>query len=239
MRIPKKITPCPIAEAIFEIRFESNLPDDAIFGVIHNSFKKDYPQFTKLPILQLPEIIRANDPMLLHKPHYKLQKGNFLVQIGPKVFSLVNQREYSGWEVFAPKISEVFSKLSATEAVKSVMRIGLRYINVFERLDIYKNTNLKLFLRESPFEARQVDLAAEVMTENCASRVKMINSATIEVQGSKAQGSVIDIDVVYNKPCSDFFDNKARIIDILHNEEKRMFFDLLDDAFLKTLNPEY
>jgi len=59
MKIPKKIDPCPIVEAIVEIRFDSNLPGDAIFGVIYNQFKEDYPKFTKLPILQLPEAIRS------------------------------------------------------------------------------------------------------------------------------------------------------------------------------------
>jgi uncharacterized protein (TIGR04255 family) len=237
--IPKRISPCPVGEAIFEIRFESNLPDDAIFGVIYNGFKGDFPKLTKLPILQLPDIIRSKDPILVHKPLYKLEKDNFLVQIGPKVFSLVNLKEYSGWDVFYPKIIEVISKLSGTEAVKSVTRIALRYINIFEGLDIYQNTNLRLFLRKDPLQARQLDLTAEVESENCVSRIKMANAAMIEVQGKIVQGSVIDIDVVYALPGTDFFQNIGNIINILHNEEKRLFFDLLVDTFLKTLNPEY
>ncbi len=239
MQIPKKIYPCPIAEAIFEIRFESSLPDDAIFGVIYNGFKDDYQEFSKLPILQLPEIIRTKDAALFHKPHYKLQKGNFLIQIGPKVLSLVNLKEYSGWAALAPKISEVFAKLSVTEAVKSVTRIGLRYINVFEGLDIYKNTSLRLFLREKDLGAHQTDLTFEFVKENCSIRVRIANAAMIEVQGAVTQGSVIDIDVVYNKTCEEFFKNISKLASILHDEEKWMFFNLLDDAFLETLNPDY
>lgn len=237
--IPKRITPCPIAEAIFEIRLESNLPDDAIFGVIYKSFKEDFPKLTKLPVLHLPDIIRSNDPILMHKPLYKLEKDNFLIQIGPKVFSLVNLKEYSGWDVFSSRISEVISRLSDTGAVKSVTRIALRYINIFEELDIYQNTNLKLFLRDSTFQARQLDLTAEVASKHSISRIKMANAATIEVQGRIVQGSVIDIDVVYSRPCPGFFRDIDGIIGGLHNEEKILFFGLLDDAFLKTLNPEY
>ena len=44
MQIPKKITPCPILEAIVEIRFEPEEPDDAIFGIIYNKFKKRFPK---------------------------------------------------------------------------------------------------------------------------------------------------------------------------------------------------
>jgi uncharacterized protein (TIGR04255 family) len=239
MMIPKRITPCPIAESIFEIRFESNLPDEAIFGVIYNNFKEDYPQLTRLPLLQLPETIRSKDPVLVHKPLYKLEKDNFLIQIGPKVFSLVNLKEYSGWDVFLQRITQVYKKLAETETVKSVTRIGLRYVNIFEKLDIYKNTNLKLSLREKPFIARQLDLSAEVQSENCASRIKMANGAKIDVQGKIVDGSAIDIDVVFSKPCPEFFKNIEGVAQELHSEEKMLFFSLLDEAFLKTLNPEY
>ena len=70
MQIPKKITPCPILEAIVEIRFEPEEPDDAIFGIIYNQFKKSFPEIEKLPILQIPDQFRSKDPNLIYKPHY-------------------------------------------------------------------------------------------------------------------------------------------------------------------------
>jgi len=39
--LPKSIETCPIIEAIFEIRFESTVPGDAIFGIIYNEFKTE------------------------------------------------------------------------------------------------------------------------------------------------------------------------------------------------------
>jgi uncharacterized protein (TIGR04255 family) len=35
--MPIKITPCPIVEAIIEIRFTTMLPSEAIFGIIYNA----------------------------------------------------------------------------------------------------------------------------------------------------------------------------------------------------------
>ena len=61
MKIPKKITSCPLVETIVELRFESSLPPDAIFGVIYQKLKSDYPKVDKLPILQIPEEIRFKD----------------------------------------------------------------------------------------------------------------------------------------------------------------------------------
>jgi len=43
-RLPVSINPCPIAEAIFEVRFETTYPGDAIFGIIYNPFKDEFPK---------------------------------------------------------------------------------------------------------------------------------------------------------------------------------------------------
>ena len=75
MDIPTKITPCPIVEVIVELRFEADLPDEAVFGVIYSSFRNETGEIEKLPILQLPEALRSTDPNLIYKPHYRLRKG--------------------------------------------------------------------------------------------------------------------------------------------------------------------
>lgn len=51
MELPKKIDPCPIVDAIIEIRFSTNIHPSAVFGVIYNEFKDKYPTVEKLPIL--------------------------------------------------------------------------------------------------------------------------------------------------------------------------------------------
>ena len=63
-KLPISIDPCPIIEAIFEIRFESSFPGDAIFGIIYNCFKDEYQTVEQLPILQLPAAVRTQDPAL-------------------------------------------------------------------------------------------------------------------------------------------------------------------------------
>jgi uncharacterized protein (TIGR04255 family) len=69
MKLPKKISPCPIVEAIIEIRFDASLPGDAIFGIIYNMLKDEYTNLEKLPILELPDAIRTTDPNLMYSPH--------------------------------------------------------------------------------------------------------------------------------------------------------------------------
>lgn len=239
MKIPKKITPCPIAEAIFEIRFDSSMPGDAIFGTLYKEFKDEFTKFIKLPILQLPEAVRSRDQNLIYSPHYQLKRDNFLLQIGPKAFSLVNLKEYGGWNTFSQKIIDTVEKIDKTGAINKLSRVALRYVNIFEDLDIYDKSNLKLMLNDGPFPASNFDLTAEVQTEQCVSRVKIANNATIGIEGKVTKGSVIDIDVVYKKHKNNIFENLRDVIEISHTDEKNLFFSLLRSEYIRTLNPEY
>jgi hypothetical protein len=46
VHLPEKIENCPIVEAVFEIRYSSKYPEDAIFGVLYAAVK-DF--FTEKP----------------------------------------------------------------------------------------------------------------------------------------------------------------------------------------------
>jgi len=39
VHLPEKIENCPIVEAVFEIRYSSKYPEDAIFGVLYAAVK--------------------------------------------------------------------------------------------------------------------------------------------------------------------------------------------------------
>ena len=76
-------------------------------------------------------------------------------------------------------------------------------------------------------------------TGNFKSRLIMANNAELKLQSTEktAKGSLIDIDVVLENPIGT--EEISDIVEQAHNEEKELFFSLLDPNFLKTLNPEY
>ena len=112
MNLPKQINPCPIYEAVVEIRFNSSLPSDAVFGVVYNQLKDSYQNNEQLPILQIPELVRNNDPNLKFQPYYKLKRDNYVIQIGPHVLSLsVTDNSYTTWEDYFSEIQNVFGRV--------------------------------------------------------------------------------------------------------------------------------
>lgn len=239
MDIPTKITPCPIVEAIAELRFVTNLPDDAVFGVIYNKFHNEFEGPEKLPVLQLPEAIRSQDPNLIYMPYYKLHKSNYIMQVGPKVFSLANAKEYVGWDTFSVEINKMFKKLSGLKIINKIERFGLRYINFFADINIYEKSMLQIQLENKNLSKNDNNLTIVMKTGDFASKLIMVNNARVklEISDKTTEGSIIDIDVSSERKIK--FENINELIENAHKEEKKLFFSLLNPAFLKTFNPEY
>lgn len=222
-----------------EIRFESELPEDAIFGVIYNKFKDDYSSFEKLPILQIPEALRSQDSNLMYQPHYKLQDRNFLLQIGPKVFSFVNIKEYVGWKIFSQKIYTTFSMLADLGIIASVTRFGLRYINLFENINIYEKSTVTVALNETKFEQHNMNMTIEIPVNGYVHQLRMLNHTQVRIVNKEYRGSIIDIDTVQTHFSGNFFDQVQNITENAHTHEKILFFSVLQDNFIQSLNPVY
>ena len=235
-KLPLKITPCPIWEAIVEIRFDSDVEPDAIFGILYQKVKNEYPKVEKLPILQIPEAVRLQEPGLLQQPYYKLLCDNLSLRIGPKIFSVICTKEYIGWEKFSEILEKNFNAIDELKIVKKVKRFGVRYINFFEKTNIFDNIVVQITKNKKPliYDGQHIKVTTNV--DGIVNKMQIANNTRLI--GRKNTGSVIDIDVSLKEP-QNFFENKTKIIENCHRVEKESFFELLKKDFLKTLNPEY
>lgn len=236
MKLPKKITPCPIIDTNIEIRFDSDLLSDAIFGVIYNSIKSEYPKVEKLPILQLPDEIRFNDPNLISQPYYKLSNDTFVLQIGPKMLSLGSNIEYIGWKKYYQKLTESFLVVKELKIIKQIIRLGIRYVNFFN-FNIFEHVNLKITHNDTMLKSERIMLSTEIVDGKFVNLLRIANRAN--VSSIKKVGSVIDIDTHIVEPMENFFDKMELLLQQGHEAEKKLFFSLLKDEYLQTLNPEY
>ncbi|KAF3978123.1 MAG: TIGR04255 family protein [Methylococcales symbiont of Iophon sp. n. MRB-2018] len=235
--LPKKIIPCPIKEAVFELRFESSVPEDAIFGIVFNQFKDEFNNTaTSLPILEVPSQIRNQDPNLMFAPHYKMDSEFFTMQIGPKAISLVNTKEYKGWECFQERISKTFKKLQKIGIITKINRLALRYINVFPHKNIFDSSSVQVVLENSPLDSSNINLVTEIKNDSISSSVRVISGAQVAMTNEIIHGSVVDIDSsIQNVESKCFLDNLNQV----HEEEKRLFYKIIGSKVLKTLTVEY
>lgn len=242
MKIPISIDPCPIIEAIVEVRMDAKIPGDAVLGVIYNEFKNDYTEIEKLPILQIPEHIRSVDPNLIHKPCYKLLGKQTFIQVGPKVISIVNVENYLGWSAFSEKIYNLYERAFKLFELNRIERAAVRYVNLFEDMNIFKKSNLHLSLSGADFSDNEINITANVNSENCTHRLAMVNHAEVLINNKIFRGSLIDIDTVFKKCPVDLHKNDQLFRDCIekaHVEEKELFYSLIDEDLLQSFNPKF
>lgn len=239
MTRPIRITPDPIIDAVVELRYESDVPPDAILGMLFSQVKSKYPDFKKLPITSIPEEIRKNDPIFLFNPYYQAQHGVYSFNVGPRVISLSNTGQYAGWKKgYFSELKELLNNVKNADFVKHFLRLGVRYIDFFES-DIYENINLSIKLNDKHLAAKQTTFSAIFQHADFLTKAQVLNNVSVKVDGQQKKGSIIDTDTYYEPQDKFGFDGLNDLIDRCHEESVGFFFNLLKPEFLKTLNPEY
>lgn len=236
MKLPNKIEPCPIVDALFEIRFSSNLPPNAVFGVVYNSIKDRYPETEDLPILQIPEPIRRVDNSFRFKPLYKAQNDDFVVQVGPDVLTISSYPKYIGWDKYHKELLNFFSTLNSLKITTELYRIGYHVVNFFEE-NIFRNLKIKISIADNEIEYSETNFKTSFYDDN--NQIRTILQVANNSRFKEKPGSIIDIDSFTQFKLDDFFENTEKILTDLHEQEKMAFFSLLKEDFLETLSPEY
>jgi uncharacterized protein (TIGR04255 family) len=237
---PKSLEKDLVAEAVFEIRFKSNFPEEVLAWLLYNHYKDSVPNgLEKLPYLQVPELIRKQDPNLQFMPLYRISMGNLIIQIGSNNVSLINSGSgsYLGWSKFFEKIKSFVSVTIEITAISEITRCSLRYIDFFEQdatdvCNISLNNSIKYdrkqirnteIYRNGDFHIKTT-MATEVILEN-------------SIDGKKLKGSIIDTDVSLemNLPETELSAN----INKMHDIAKEVFFSLLKPEYITKLGPKY
>lgn len=235
----KIITPCPIEEAIIEVRFVSDLLPEAIFGVLYNVLRESYPEVKEENILQLPSVLRNKEAGLRYKPHYRLYNNEYELQIGPRVIALINRKNkegYVGWTNFKDEMLKVINQAIDLKVLQSFERVGIRYLNYFEDTIVDKT---KITFK-TPFggESNTV-LTTELSNGDFKTRLQIADNASMQLGNKEVEGSLVDIDTSFDNCKNIDLTRLEKCIDDAHNEEKRIFFELLNEDFLKSLSPVY
>jgi uncharacterized protein (TIGR04255 family) len=240
MQLPSRIENCPIIDAIIEIRFESKIFSNAVFGLIYNEIEKDYPgKVELLPILQIPEQLRAKDPNFRFKPQYKITNERFIIQIGSDVIAISTVMPYTGWDVFNKHVSYILKKIFAKEIIiKSVFRIGHRYVNFFDG-DILSKLNICLQINNKQHIAENTHITTEIPNGEFSSTLQITNNGQINRSGNISKGTIIDIDTFKSYKDQCFMENCDDELNSAHIAEKELFFSLLKEDFLVSLKPTY
>jgi uncharacterized protein (TIGR04255 family) len=241
-KLPSALKRDTILEAIFELRFEPEPPNEAVFGVVYPIMTKKFQGLNHivLPASQLPDAVRNNDIQFKYQPLNRLQGEGLSISIGPRVIIFSILKPYIGWSKWKPSILEILNNLSAEHVIKNVERTGLRYLNFIEN-DVFPLINGEVKMIDNTVKPVSTSVRTEMLEGEYIKILQLANNASINEKGQIKSGSVIDIDIARNKKVKnyDFKINLETILEKSHSMAKQLFFDILKEDFLKLLGPVY
>jgi len=235
---------CPIVETIFEVKFTPICPDEVVFGVLFQAISPVLKgcNLVPLPILQIPNEIRKNDPNLNNQPHYHLIKDNLVVGIGPRTLFFSNREPYKGWSEYKRYVVQIIEAAAQVTVISSVNQTGLRYINVINS-PLFSVSNLVVSMNSEPLTPETTaSIHTEIKKGDKVVVLQLNNSIGISLNNKPVRTvSMIDIGIICNQVMSvDIFAKKLdSILEESHDLEKRTFYDLLTESYINTMSPIY
>jgi len=220
-----------------EVRFDSEFDEAAVFGIIYNQIKGKFDKVTALPIQEIPASIRKVDPNLQFLPYFKATSSHqkdTLIQIGPKMFSVVITGEYPGWPVFYERINYGLTELRNSGVVSKINRMSLRYINFFEE-NILSKSNLSILLSGEALNTNAATMRFEIPDGKFLNVLSINTAVAKNSPKGLIAGSIIDIDTILNEGLGEFFNSQDKLLSDCHATEKRLFSALMSEEYTKSL----
>jgi len=242
-KLPIRLELDPIVEAVFELRFISSYPPEAVFGIIYQIIQKEYPNMKNisLPITQIPGAVRNLDPNLKYKPHNKLQSNLWGINVGPNVISFSAQNPYMGWFKWKEIITKILKRIIDVEIFNVIERSGLRYINFIEK-SVLQVTNVDITIVGKKLNAQQTSLRTEFQEDNYTETIQILNNANMFIDNKQKFGSLIDIDIAKdfaNENVNFIYKEIENLLEESHSKVKSLFYKFLKDDYLNSLKPIY
>jgi uncharacterized protein (TIGR04255 family) len=238
-RLPVRIEPCPILEAVFETRFVSRESWATMPGLLYAQIREKYTEQQNLPLAQVPEEARRQDPGLQLLPLMQFLSHDFLIQLGPRVLSLVTKpNAYPGWPAIQKELGWVIERVRSAGFVSESERLGVRYVDFFEQ-DIFPGLRLHLTVNDQPFLGVQTNVTTDFRLGPMLIRLRVTNGAIVTTAQGPNPGSVLDLAASFGPLEADLFENGLARFAEAHTTIKGLFFGLIKPELLAKLHPVY
>lgn len=249
MKTPKKITPDNLKTAIIEIRYNAEVPYEIIIGFIFDALS-DYNYTNQINHSNKSGQFLGNIP---HEITFNLggqsifYNDKIQLRLAPNalVFDCVNN--YIGWEEYKAEIGKMLDQLTKVKQITQYTRVGMRYINEYPAKEIKNLTKFEFsfsipevksstffFRTEFYWDNYQVILSLQDKTP-----IRFVTDSNIKENVIENTISVIDVDVITDNLTITNYDDLIAQIENNHTKEKEVFFKLLKNSYLESLNPQY
>ena len=244
-KLPTHLAQAPLAEAIFEFRFKP-VPQTSVAqllpGLVFAKLHDKYDRSEATPVAGIPEQIRKGDPNLRYAALHRLSGEKSSVFIGEQVAGVSVIEPYEGWQRFRPRILEFLEIARASNLIERVERFSIKAINLIPSTSGQQLDLLNLRLEIGGIRAPETGFHFRTeLNDKAFSRIIEIQPNTqIQFTTSKTTtGLLLSLDCVKILTNEDFWSAYATAINDVHNQLKELFFGLITQKTLESLEPSY
>ncbi|WP_213778845.1 TIGR04255 family protein [Caballeronia sp. dw_276] len=247
MKLPIRLKSEPIVDAIFEIRFAAKTQIASILpGYLYSTLGGTSVE--RLSAADIPEAIRVSDANLRALPTQKVFIDKFYILVGDELLGIGCQLPYPGWAEFRPVIEKVLNTVHALKLVLSVHRYSMKYVDVLPAKDsgeALSMLDLGIELGGQKLKHEKFQLRTELVRGAFIHVVNLVGSAQMLIanQPQRNSGAIVDIDSICDlSPAMRFESFLMKLkasADEIHEANKELFFELLQQETVNSLGPDY
>lgn len=244
MELPIRLKIQPLIESTIELRFDEPSISivDRLPALVFTKLAGVFTSSEITPVASLPKEVRDKDPNLWYAQNFRILGSGYLLYFGDRVVGISRHSPYCGWVEFKAKALEIFNVLIESNLLPPVVRFSMKAVNILPSL---RKTQLEMLTLKidiggvSPVDSG-FNIRAELRGDRYIKILEITPNVAAQQNEFKTSGLLISVDCI-NYKCS----NGVRIedviyeLDLLHDETKRQFFELLSVDVLQELEPEY
>lgn len=243
--LPTKLAKEPLVDAVFEMRFESDMPVSSIWPGILYSELLGAKSMESLPAAGVPKEYRDTDPSLMYSPLCKISWGDYWILIGDRVFAVASKIPYPGWDGFKQAILTIFGVVLRQDMIRSISRCSIKYVDILDGIPVRPSDcfNLELTLGGRLPHGNDFHVRLGLEEAGLTHTLQIASEGQAQlVSGRIVSGPVVDADSVMainDEDASTFLYQLEKRAGVIHAANKRIVFDCLSAEALSYLEPTY
>jgi uncharacterized protein (TIGR04255 family) len=244
-RLPVRLGKSPLVEALFELRFTASMPVSSILaGYLYTQL--GCTEIIKLPHADIPDQVRQMDANLTYLPVIRIKWQDYYINIGDRSIVISDPFPYTGWAKFSNAIKTILNHCATTKLIQAVERFSVKYIDIFDMPGFSpdgKGFNFSLNFPGIPLNNQSTHARIEINEEPWLHIVQYFGEAHGNLaDGTSKRGIMVDVDTIetlHNHEFNSFLLSFDEKVNALHSSNKFLFFQLVSDDGLKSLEPQY
>lgn len=249
MKIPKKIFPDRIVDAIVELKYTLNHPYEVALGMFYSNIDDTY-NYSSRPFNNPQKPVQNANSIIGEKVEIQIGikpiffNENIKIEITPGsiIFNCLN--DYISWKIYSEEIEKFLSQIIKTNVIHSFNRIGIRYISHYPEFKIFDISKFEFTFGMPELQSDTFSFHSEYRINDYRIILNLNNLMSLFKANDNGEivnipTSVIDIDVIKEGFTEVELEKLLQEINKAQNKQKEIFFNLLKESYLSTLNPEY